>query len=513
MRFILVSFALLVAISQTFSQNHKQMFEAIYNEGIKDKNLESIAHQLIDVIGPRLVGSPQMQMANAFVVKQYQNWNITAYNEQWGEWRSWQRGFSHIDMIYPRNSTLEATQSAWCPHLKRPIEAEVILIPDAVDSLTFDRMLPLLKGKIVMISPVDFSGRPTQSWEIFQSKEKADSVAQLRMKIKQDWAKRIRNTGFNMRTLPVKLENAGAVGIITSNWPEGWGTTRVFAAYTKRIPSIEMGMEDYSLLARFLENGINPKVKINTTSKWGGNVPVYNTMASIKGREKPDEIVLLSAHLDSWDGGTGATDNGTGTLTMMEAMRILKQVYPNPKRTIMVGHWGSEEQGLNGSRSFTEDHPELLDKISVVFNQDNGTGSINNIATQGFINAYSFFDKWLSLLPEALKGDYKMEYPGYPNVGGSDNFAFIPLGIPAFYLASTKDWNYRTYTWHTQRDTYDKIIFDELRENAIKVAMLVYLACEEPEMISREKIQMPIDLKTGKAEKWPGKGKAKRKGP
>ena len=117
----------------------------------------------------------------------------------------------------------------------------------------------------------------------------------------------------------------------------------------------------------------HPTVKIISTSTEHGVVPTFNTIAEIKGVEKPNEYVILSAHFDSWDGSQGTTDNGTGTIVMMEAMRILKKFYPNPKRTIMVGHWGSEEQGLNGSRAFVEDYPKIVENTQAVFNQDNGT--------------------------------------------------------------------------------------------------------------------------------------------
>src|SRR5690606_13654410 len=129
-----------------------------------------------------------------------------------------------------------------------------------------------------------------------------------------------------------------------------------------------LSLEDYGLLYRLTESGNTPKLTIRAESKFTGMVPTFNTIAEIKGTEKPDEYVILSAHFDSWDGGTGATDNGTGTLVMMEAMRILKKLYPNPKRTILVGHWGSEEQGLNGSAAFVADHPEIVNNVQAVFN-------------------------------------------------------------------------------------------------------------------------------------------------
>src|ERR1051325_3670239 len=141
------------------------------------------------------------------------------------------------------------------------------------------------------------------------------------------------------------------------------------------------------------ESGTIPKISVLTDSKEKGVVPTFNTVAEIKSTVNPNEYVMLSAHFDSWDGGTGATDNGTGTLVMMEAMRILKKVYPNPKRTILVGHWGSEEQGLNGSRAFVEDHPDIVQNLQALFNQDNGTGRVINISGQGFLHSYDFIGR------------------------------------------------------------------------------------------------------------------------
>lgn len=497
-----------------YAQDYQKVFEAIHAEGKSNGDLPQMAHELLDKIGPRLVGSPQMQMAHDYVVNQYRQWGIEAYNEQWGEWRSWTRGFTHVDMMAPWQKSLEAVQLAWNPNMKRAVEAEVVLLPFAEDSAAFAKLLPGLKGKFVAIAQPLSSGRPLKTYTPYIGEDGTDSVAKLRQQETAAWQKRLAHTGYDMRGLVQALEAAGAAGILQCSWTGGWGVLKVFAARTQHIPHVELGVEDYNLLVRLSENGSKPKLRIHTTSHWGPMVPTYNTMAVIKGAERADEIVLLSAHLDSWDAGTGATDNGTGVLTMMEAMRILKKVYPNPRRTIMVGHWGSEEQGLNGSRSFTEDHPELLDKISMVFNQDNGTGRINTIATQGYLHAYAFFEKWKHYLPARLQQQsWQLTYPGVPGVGGSDNIAFITRKVPAFYLASSRDWDYRTYTWHTQRDTYDKIVFEDLQDNAILVACLVYMACEEAEPLSRETITLPIDAKTGKPMEWPGPGKAKRTGP
>ena len=148
----------------------------------------------------------------------------------------------------------------------------------------------------------------------------------------------------------------------------------VFETYNTTAPAVGLTCEDYSLVYRLAENNQKPMVTLDLDAALLGEQPAFNTIAIVKGSEKPDEYVMLSAHFDSWDGSSGATDNGTGTLMAMEAMRILKKAYPNPKRTIMVGHWASEEQGLNGSTAFTEDHPEVMKGWQGLFNPDNGTG-------------------------------------------------------------------------------------------------------------------------------------------
>jgi Zn-dependent M28 family amino/carboxypeptidase len=312
--------------------------------------------------------------------------------------------------------------------------------------------------------------------------------------------------------LPLILEKAGAVGVLTNNWSSGFGVDKIFNAYTSKIPTVDIALEDYGTLYRLVESNDNPIISIQTDSKDLGVVPSFNTIAEIKGTEKSDEYVMLSAHFDSWDGGQGATDNGTGTLTMMEAMRILKLVYPNPKRTILVGHWGSEEQGLNGSRAFVEDHPEIVSKLQALFNQDNGTGRIVNISGQGFQYAGEFITRWLAAAPSNIKDSVKTNFPGAPGGGGSDFASFVSVGAPGFSL-SALNWSYFNYTWHTNRDTYDKVIFDDLQSNAILTAIMVYMACEDNATLPRDKADITTDKRTGQPVQWPVQVKSIRKGP
>ncbi len=498
--------------AQKISAQTNPVIEKIVKEETDNSQLLQLAHELFDQIGPRLVGTPLMKKANDWAVAKYTGWGISARNEQWGEWKGWERGVSHIDMLSPRIHTLEGTQLAWSPATKaKGVTASLIIIPDLADSLAFDQWLPNVKGKFVMVSMQQPTGRPDDNWAEFGLKESIDKMKKDRTAQTTAWASRIKKTGYSTRTLQVALEKAGALGIVGCNWSAGFGVNKIFNAYTQTIPTVDIALEDYGLLYRLVESGDDPVIRIQVESKDHGVVPTFNTIAQIKGTEKPDEYVMLSAHFDSWDGGTGATDNGTGTLTMMEAMRLLKKFYPNPKRTIIVGHWGSEEEGLNGSRAFVEDHPEIVTKLQALFNQDNGTGRVVNISGQGFKDAQPFIMRWLAAVPDSIRKRIVTSFPGSPSGGGSDNASFVAAGAPGFSLGSL-NWSYFNYTWHTNRDTYDKIVFDDLSNNAMLAAIMVYMACEDPEKLSHEKAKDLIDRR-GDPVKWPDPVKAIRKGP
>ena len=509
---ILFPFAILLVVLIPTTAQDSNIIKNIIKDVYENSQLEQLGTELMDGIGPRLVGTPQMKKAHDWAVAKYKTWGIDAENQQWGQWRGWERGITHIDMVSPRTYSLHGQQLAWSPATKKGgVQTEVIILPEAADSAAFAGLLPQVKGKFVMISAPQLSGRPDANWEKFGRKESFDSLKANRQKEGSAWNKRVNSTGYNSRTLASALEKAGAAGIIASGWSREYGSNKIFGANTKTIPTVDISLEDYGSLFRLAQSGVKPVIKIETTGKELGMQPTFNTVASIKGTEKPDEYVMLSAHFDSWDGGTGATDNGTGTLVMMEAMRLLKKWYPNPKRTIMVGHWGSEEQGLNGSRAFVKDHPEIVSKITSVFNQDNGTGRIQSINGSGFAQAYDFLGRWLNAVPGIYKEDLRLDFPGSPGGGGSDHASFVAAGVPAFFL-SALSWDYGTATWHTNLDTYDKIVFDDVRYNVIITAILAYMASEDPEMANREKMILRGTNRMGRPISWPEVRDAQRKG-
>ena len=499
-------------ISLTSNAQDQNIIDQIVQEANEHSQLEQLGQELMDGIGPRLVGTPQMKQAHDWAVNTYAKWGIPARNESYGTWRGWERGITHIDMLSPRIQSLKGTQLAWNPSTsKKGITAEVVVLPMVKDSIAFANWLPAVKGKLVMVSKLEATGRPDYNWEEFATEESFEKMKKERTAANKAWRENMRNTGYTSRTIHQALEKAGAAGIISSYWSKGFGVSKIFSARTKKIPTVDLELEDYSMVYRLAARGEKPKLTIVAQSKELGEVPTFNTIAEIKGTEKPEEYVILSAHFDSWDGGTGATDNGTGSLVMMEAMRILKKVYPNPKRTILVGHWGSEEQGLNGSRAFVEDHPDIVKNVQAVFNQDNGTGRVVKISGQGFLHAYDYVGRWLHEVPQNISQHIETNFPGTPGRGGSDYASFVAAGVPAFSLSSLS-WSYSNYTWHTNRDTYDKIIFDDVRNNAILTAILAYMASEDPETTSREKSILPVSKRSGKQMKWPTQRSPRRKG-
>lgn len=493
------------------AQELDPIVQKIVQEVNVGSQLEQLAYELLDEVGPRLVGTPGMNKANDWAVAKFESWGIAAKNEKFGEWKGWERGITHIDMVFPRVKTLAGTQLAWSPSTKgKTVTGEVIALPDFKDSLAFRAWLPSVKGKYVMISMPQLTGRPDHNWQTYGTKESFERINKQREALSKTWSDKIRATGYSMNSMPGVLEDAGAVGILTSYWSGEFGANKIFGARSHKVPTLDISLEDYGMLYRMTQNGVKPKIAVETSSKELGNVPSFNTIAEIKGSEFPNEYIILSAHLDSWEGGSGATDNGTGTIAMMEVARILKKILPNPKRTILIGLWGSEEQGLNGSRSFVLDNPEIVENTQAVFNLDNGTGRVERINGSGFVHAYDFVNRWMSAVPREITKDIKTEFPGSPGGGGSDHASFVAAGVPAFMLSSLS-WGYFNNTWHTNLDTYDKLVFDDLKYNVILTAVMTYMASEEPTLVNRERRVLPVG-RDGKPAEWPAIRQPRRTG-
>ena len=552
------------------SAQSDQTIERIWRLGMDSSHVQQLSQALFDSIGPRLTGSPGILAASNWAINQYKSWGIDAKRENYGTWRGWRRGVSHIDLVAPRVRSLAGTMLAWSPGTKGvSVKAEAIVLPKFKDSTEFVKWLPKAKGKIVLISPAWPTCRPSEDWNRYGTPASIARIDTAIAQMQRDWTvmtdsigrpdstKLYRGTGYSLAlgtgTLGMRLEKAGIAGMISSRPKQsgfanpfatlgaggrgaggggrggaggaggtpggasargggpaasvaaaaraantvpgagGWGSIEIFETYNKIAPAVTLECEDYGLVYRLAENNQKPMVRLDVDGELLGEQPVFNTIATIRGSEKPNEYVMLSAHFDSWDGSSGATDNGTGTMMAMEAMRILKTVYPHPKRTILVGHWASEEQGLNGSTAFTEDHPEIMKGLQALFNQDNGTGRVQSLSSSGLSDIGRHLQSWYSKLPgfytDSMSANVvSWNFNDVPtgNPGGTDGAVFACFGTPSFGMGAV-NWNYGSYTWHTNRDTYDKIVFDDLKHNATLAAMLVYLASEDPDFIARER--------------------------
>jgi hypothetical protein len=418
----------------------------------------------------------------------------------------WRRGIAHIDLIAPRARPLEGMLSTWSPGTKGTVEGPVILFPQVQSPTEFEASLPQVRGKFVLFSFPWPSCRPDADWKEFATPESFERMRKERDAGFAAWyAGRVRKAGLRGHEIAQRFAEAGALGIVTllvpPPGPQGWGVQKISTTIAEKLPELGLGCEDYGLVFRLAENNQGPILRVNAEAEFAGEVPVSNVIAELRGAEKPNEYVVLSGHFDSWDPASGATDNGSATVMMMEAMRILKAVYPNPRRTILAAHWSGEEQGLNGSRAFALDHPEVVSGLQVLLNQDSGTGRVARISMQGFAGAGAFFRRWLSQMPNEITRDISLDDPGAPG-GGSDHMSFTCAGAPAFQLSS-RGWDYEAYTWHTNLDTFDKLVFDDLKYNAVLVALLAYLASEDPQRVPRVPQVTPSDPKTGKPSAWP----------
>jgi hypothetical protein len=467
-----------------------------------------LAQVLLDSLGPRLTGSPGSDAAQEWLVRTYAGWGVSARREAYGTWLGWRKGPSHLELRAPRPRTIEATLLSWSPGTGGEWrEGDVVLLPDVRTTEEFTAWLPTARGKFVLVSAPLLSCRSPQQWQEF-----GQPGAEAALRAQQDSLR----AAWTVRTLAAtndysaRLDSVGALGVLTTNWSQYPGINKVFGSPRQKVPTFDVACEDYGALFRLAQRNQGPRLRMMADAEPLGERPVHNVIAELKGTKRPDEYVVLSAHFDSWEGAAGATDNGTGSLVMLEAMRILRQVLPRPSRTILAGHWNGEEQGLNGSRAFSEDHPEVVSGLQALFNQDNGTGRIVGTGPGALPKARGFLERWLGQMPNDISRWVRLSNPGPPATGGSDNASFACYGAPAFGL-NALSWDYGFTTWHTNRDTYDKLVLDDVRNNAMLVAMFAYLASEDPERVPRDRLDpLPADPRTGQAMAWPACPKAAR---
>ena len=285
--FYKIYFLGVLLLSLNTSAQKANIIDQIITEVNENSQLEILGQELLDGIGPRLVGTPQMKNAHDWALQKYSKWGINARNESFGTWRGWERGISHIDMLSPRVQSLRGTQLAWNPSTsKKGVTAEVVILPQVNTAEEFKNWLPTVKGKIIMVSRPELTGRPDYNWEKFATEESFEQMKREREEAQKAWSQNLRNIGYTSRSIIKVLEDSGAVGILSSYWSKGFGTNKIFSARTKKIPTVSIELEDYSLVYRLSVRGQKPILNITTISKELGEVSTFNTIGEIKGTER-----------------------------------------------------------------------------------------------------------------------------------------------------------------------------------------------------------------------------------
>jgi carboxypeptidase Q len=494
----------------------------IRQEGFSNSKVMETMTALTEKIGPRLSNSPQMQAANDWTKQQLTDWGMSnARLEAFGPFgRGWQYQSAAVHMTAPRQFTLSALPKAWTPGTNGLVEGEAMLLV-AKSKEDLEKHKGKLKGKILFISETrelkpsdkaDFVRYDEEKLKELQAfpipkpgdavKRKTDAEAYLKQRELTEYTNKFLTEEGVLATVSLSSWDNGIIRVM------GGGSRK--AAEAVGVPALVMITEHYNQVLRLLEQKqavrLALDIKANFTSV--DDQMAYNTVADLPGTGKKDEWVILGAHLDSWHSGTGAADNAAGVAVMMEAMRILKASGLKTKRSIRIGLWSGEEQGLLGSAAFVAKHyaelpeptdPKLKDlprslqenpakpvlkpahaKVSVYFNYDNGGGKIRGIYAQENLAAAEIFRQWIAPL-----ADLGVSTVTNRNTGSTDHISFDRVGIPGFQFVQD-NLDYFSHVHHTHLDGMDHIQAEDLRQSAVVVASLAYLAAMRDEPLPRK---------------------------
>jgi carboxypeptidase Q len=492
---------------------------------------------LTDLYGPRLTGSPEFKEAADWALKRLQEYGLeNGHLEKWGPFgRSWSLEKFSVEMIQPRYSLLAAWPLAWSANTNGPVSAELVLaaIPKSSSvkkgEADLDQYIQKykgkLRGKVVLIS------EPFNN--IVEAESKADlhryTDAELKelatapppvekmkidpadIDIPEDLDARIRffaaappSVMDTYRTMRDELANRrakffvdeGVAALLQDDARARDGLTFSEAAGSFNAknplapPTFIVTSEHYNRLARLAGGKTKVEMQVNLKARVSNNdVDSYNVIAEIPGGSKKDQVVMVGAHFDSWHSGTGATDNGAGSAVMMEVVRILKALNLKMDRTVRIGLWGGEEEGLLGSKAYVKEHfgdPKTMkltsahDGLSGYFNLDNGSGKIRGVYLQGNDAMRPLFEQWLAPFQ-----DLGVSTISIRNTGGTDHLSFDAVGLPGFqFIQDPLD--YSTVTHHSNMDVYDHAQAGDLMQCAAVIASLVYDAATRAEMLPRK---------------------------
>jgi carboxypeptidase Q len=445
--------------------------------------LQADLSYLADRIGPRLTGSPKLDQASHWTLDQFKALGLDAHLEPWTIANGWTRGPATGHVIAPTEQALTLATAGWSPSTSGPARGQVVGIGiKKLDDLK--QYAGKLKGAIVLLDrPGETEGPSNPMLTAYaESNLPLDHPKSMLL---QDYRGRFRLLQDEVKFL--KDEGATAILIASEKW---YGMMNMSTGMSRQyqpapLPNAYISRESATLLWRLLDAGpVEAEISIQGTLT-GKPVTVYNTVAEIKGTEKPDEVVIIGGHLDSWDLGTGATDNGTGSMAVLAAARALVKSGVKPKRTIRFVLFTGEEQGLNGSRAYVAAHKDEMAKISGVLVHDTGTGKVLTI---GLMHNYGLRETMGRVLyPLATDKSIGLAEPSLRSEGGSDHVPFDAEGVPASWCIQEVA-NYEK-DHHSQNDTLDRVKWGDLAEGAQVLAVYAYNVAQLPEMLPRKPVK------------------------
>src|SRR5579885_3373507 len=509
------------------------MYQRIREEGLLHSHIMEYASALTDDIGPRLTGSPNMAKANAWTRDQLTAMGcVNAHLEDWGEFgMGWQQLNTWVRMTSPDTAVFIAQALPWSPSTNGAVNGPVTWV-DIKTEQDFDKYKGKLAGKIVLlgemrdVNPVDkplFARMDDEDVKRLTTyplkREGGDGFQQFlkRLEFREKIGKFLADEKALAVLVPSRdgRNNGGSGGTFFDDTGSTFGWFVYRREHASPIPSAVMAIENYGRVYRLLKAHVPVTMEMNIDTKFtGDHEHGFDTVAEIPGTDPKlkDEIVLVGGHLDSWIAGTGATDNGAGSVVAMEVMRILNALQVKPRRTIRIALWSGEEEGLYGSRGYVKQHfgyapplntpdqaqlPEFLRKtgpleikpeqklVSGYFNVDNGSGKIRGVYLQENAAIAPIFAQWIAPLKDLGVTTLSMR-----NTGGTDHLSFDAVGIPGFQFIQD-DLDYESRTHHSNQDTYERLQAGDLKQIATVEAIFVYNAAMRDQMLPRKPLPHP----------------------
>lgn len=494
----------------------------IKDEGFKRSQVMNILGMLTDVHGPRLTNSPGYKRAADYAKATLESWGVqNVYFDNWGEefGKGWELKKFSLQNMGPVYFPVIAYPKAWTPGIKGTVQAEAVYL-DIKKEEDLNNYKGKLKGKIVLFSlptPVKpgfvadasrlqdsvllqmANSGPTEAFtgRRFQGAQEPQRLAYMKWDlIQKEGAIAVLEASPGSRLEDGTLTASAATVPYPAETPNDKRLRAYSANAPKILPQVVVAAEHYNRMVRQIQKGIPVKLELTLETEFTPASPGFNVIGEIPGTDLKDEVVMIGAHLDSWHSATGTTDNAAGSSVMMEAMRILKSLGANPRRTIRIALWGGEEQGLLGSRSYVKrilgerldksfpyDSIKLTpaaEKFSVYFNMDNGTGKYRGVYMQGNEASRSIFRSWLKPFEKLGASTLTLR-----NTSGTDHLSFDGIGLPGFQFIQDPI-EYGTRTHHTSMDLYDKALEPDLKHNAVMTAAFAWLAANRDEKFPRK---------------------------